>query len=293
VIRYRSTTGTGGGGTPPPTGIPAGAAVMSDSVSLAATVFLGESTPVPVDASTQALRTSYAESNVTATDAARLGVAGLTDAVGAQAELLGVGVTQSDTSAAQADAARLALSGFADTVAGQGETLETGFAGSGLADANPAPTEGRTATTFTYATTQVSVGNGATNGANALGRNDGTSASVTTVALGATTCSVTPKIPRASISNSGTYTLYAWYKTTAGVAGAAGLTLTYTDTGGNPVNITLTQGDFSVTPFTATITSLHPTNDITVLFQVIDTAAGVSPGIILVDAVAIRTVGAF
>lgn len=276
---------TGGGGGP----------AFSDSLAIAAHFSVSESNAVPVDISNYALQANYAESNAVPAEAERLILAGpaFADTSAAQSESLKAGITQPDTVAAQTEAAKLAMFGFDDTVAGQTETAKASLAGAGLGESNLVPAEGRTAVTFTYATTQVSVGNGATNGANATGQNDAANASITTVALGATTCSVTPKIPRASVPNAGTYKLFAWYKTTTGLAGAAGLTLTYTDTGGSPVTITLTQGDFSVTPFQTTITSLHATNDITVLFQVTDAAAGVSPGIILVDAVAIQTEGAF
>lgn len=217
------------------------------------------------------------------------GAAVTTDAV-----TLAARMSLADSNALPADAQAYALHAtYAQTNVLPAEAMNTAFAGPGLAESNPAPANAVSGTVFTYAGSQTNVGNGTTNPANVTGQNDGANCSVTTVSLGATTCSVTPKIARASVPNTGTYTLFAWYKTTAGLAGAPGLTLTYTDTGGNPVNITLTQGDFSVNPFTAAITSLHATNDITVLFQVTDAVAGVSPGLILVDAVAIQTAGAF
>lgn len=250
-----------------------------------------DSTVTPTDAATQALRAEYGESVSIPAEALRLGTV-LNDTDAAQADAAKVGITQADSNAAESDASLLGLRGLGETNLAASELLKTGFKGSGLAESSAAPTEGRTATVFTYATTQVSAGNGATDGANTIGQNDGTNGRVRTRTLGQSTCSITPKIPRASIPNAGTYTLFAWYKTTLG-APTGTITLTYTDTGGNPATLTLPQGDYSVTPYSAALAALHATNDITVLFQSTDSVAGVSPSTIDIDAIAIRTANAF
>lgn len=214
------------------------------------------------------------------------GSGGMTDTVGLHAR-----VTLPETLAGQTDTPLFAIAAtYPETVAGQTETITAGV--SGYEDTSATPSETLSATSFTWATSHTTAGTAPTNPTNAYGSNNGTVATCKAAGLPTVTPStLTLTIPRASIPNTGTYTFFAYYNCVAGVSDT--FTITYTDTGGNPVTINGTAtGNFLTVPFEAAITSLHATNDITVAFTHTCSVAATG-GSLTVDAVGVRCVGAF
>lgn len=199
---------------------------------------------------------------------------------------------QGDTNVVPADAGTYALALLQeDTVAAQTETASLGFSGADFVDSSVAPTDARTADVTSWGTSVSTVGTAPTNTANALGSNDGLVATCKAAGLPTvvpSTLNVT--IARGGVPAGGTKTILAYYSTNAGVADT--FTLTYTATGGTPVTITLTEGNFLTTPFSQAITNIGGANDPVFTFTHTCTLAATG-GSISVDAVGIRSVGAF
>jgi hypothetical protein len=273
---------------PDPGGAPPGG--FTDAFSLG--IKLPDSNTAPTDAAAYTLALALADALGAQSDAALLNLLGLADLNAAQIDTLllnlkGLG----DTNVTPGEALLLAIAGLGDTVAAQTETAQIGFPAPDFADSSPAPTEASTCDVTSWGTSTTTAGTAPTNAANATGINNGTlatckAAGVPTVV--ASTLNVV--IARGGVPTGGTKTVYAWYSTNAGVADT--FTLTYTATGGTPATITLPAGNFLTTPFSQAITEIGGANDpvFTFTHTAVTAATG---GSISVDAVAIKTAGAF
>jgi hypothetical protein len=263
---------------------------FTDAFSLG--IKLADSNAAPTDAAAYTLALALADTLGAQSDAALLNLLGLADLNAAQIDTLllnlqGLG----DTNVTPGEALLLALAGFGDTVAAQSELLKLGFPAPDFADESPAPTETHTCDVASWGTSTTTAGTAPTNAANATGVNNGTLATCKAAGFPTVTAStLNVIIARGGVPAGGTKIIRAWYKTTPGTGDT--FTLTYTATDGTPSTITLTAGDFLTTPFEQAITNIGGAVDPVFTFTHNCTVAATG-GSISIDAVAIKTAGAF
>lgn len=247
------------------------------------------------------LAISIADSNLTPTDALALGIT-FSDAVGGQTDSAGIAMQFDDNNAAVSDLLlRLAI-GMADSNAAltddgsyllnfiQNETIQEALDAmyvriAGIADSNSAPTDAKSSVGYFWLTGSTG-GNNVTNPSNADGQNDGAFAVAKTVALGATTATVTSEVGNAvpnGTSLAGGAIYRGWFK-----AVGSGLTssqkVILTSNGGLFADITAftttvavdhSGGTFTYDLIAAGINTLAKLQSLRVLHRSVDNVAGV------------------
>lgn len=264
--------------------VPAGAAVMTDSYSLAATVQLSDTNAALADAWLATIAAAYGDNLAAAADAilARLPFA---DSIAGQTDTYKPTIKAAETNAAQTEAILARLLGLADTNAALLETILARLRG--YVDTNPAQSDVSTRTVKTWANANTTSGTAPTNPTNAQGENNGTVAQVKAGGLANGTSTLNLTIPVASVA-SGTRTFYAWYQTNSGTTDS--FTMSVSNPSGNPASFSLPEGNFLTTPHQVALTTVGTSYTVTFTHSATTPATG---GNIQIDAVAIFSTGSF
>lgn len=236
------------------------------------------------------LAIAFADTNATPADAASIAIT-LADTNGTLADnLLRLAITIADTNTAPADAATFLINlAQAETIPTQSDTL-TRLSLAGYNDSNAAGTDARTSTAYFWLSGSTGTSN-VTNPANANGPNNGVNSSQTTVALGATTSTLTSNvgngIPAGTPIVSAIYRGWFRYTETLGTSsgqinavGSFGTVSMLAIT----ANVDHLTGTFTFDLIAAGINTLAELQSMTVTHSTTDAAAGVTPAIMLVDA---------
>lgn len=281
----------GGGGEIPP-----GAAVMSDSVSLKATLFLSDINDTPTDSAFFEITLFQSETNAAQSEALTVAISNqdAAEIIASQSDelLLSVQATE-EPIAEQTDAMTVAISGDAltDLVAQMQEALTLGLSGTAFEDSNDAPTDTRASTLTRWATTNTTAGTAPTNPTNAQGQNNGTVAQVKAGGLANGTSTLTLNIVQ-PLTGAGANPLFlAYYSNTTGVGDTFTQNVSYRQIGqGTNTVIALTQGNFLTTPFQTTLTNIDTAQNVVVTFTHAATVPATG-GNTQVDAVGIQSTG--
>lgn len=288
-VIVKRVTQAGGGDLPP------GAAVMTDSLSLVATVFLDDTNAVLSDTPYFELDLALADTNAAQAETLTVAVSGdaLSEMVSGQADALLLALKDgelADTLGAQGEDILLSLSGeqLNDAIATQAEAALLGFSGAALSDANAEASDSKATTVFAWGNTTSTAGTAPTNPGNATGANNGTLAQVKAggIANGTSTLNVT--LASGSVP-AGSRVLRAWYQTNPAAVGDT-LTLTFQG-GGTTGNLSLPAGDFLATPYEVALPGALQSQPVFV-FTIASTTPATG-GNIQVDAVAVVTSGVF
>lgn len=288
-IIVRRVTQAGGGDVPP------GAAVMTDSLALVATVFLAETNDALSDAPLFHLDLSLADTNAEPLEGLTVAIAGdaLADLMAGQSDELLFALKDGELAESlgvQGEEILLAVSGaqLSDAIDAQTEAATLGFSGAELSDVNAAPGDSKATTVFAWGNTTSSSGTAPTNPGNATGANNGTLAQVKAGGLANGTSTLNVTLASGSIP-AGTRVLRAWYQTNPAAVGDT-LTLTFQG-GGTTGNLTLPAGDFLSTPHEVALPGTLQSQPVFV-FTIASTTPATG-GNIQVDAVAVVTSGVF
>ena len=273
--------------------LPPGAAVMSDGLSLVATVFLADANASLSESALYAITLSLVDENgVPGEDlTVALNGAALADAVSAQNEAVVFALSGLDEAVpGQAETLLLAVRGdqLADALAEQLEAATIGVSGSGLADSNPAPADTSGSTVLVWGNATTTAGTAPTNPENAIGPNDGAVAQVKTGGLTAGSSTLNITLPAASIPASGSKLIQAWYATTAGVADSFSLQF---EGGGTVGTLALPAGNFLASPYELALSGTLQAAPAFVFTHAATVPA--TGGNVQIDAVAVVTTGVF
>lgn len=288
--------------------------VGAQSDTLQFGLVIPDTNPALVDA-LLSLGLRLVESNISATDAMSLGI-GFSDTNPALNDSLGIAFTLVESNPSVVDALlsigiRIADTNISSTdsvvfllnlaLVESNQALADVFSSlriSGLGDNNAALSDVRTSLARFWLS--GSAGANVTNPANANGSNNGTVSSQQTVALGATTTTMTSdcgsNIPAATAFATAVYR--GWYNLTLGLAGSyaikvhssSALFVDITMVTGATVNHL--SGDFTFDLVAAGVDTLAKLRSAQILHITTDAVAGVNPTILTVDAGAIELTGA-
>lgn len=295
-VRKVNVIQQGGGDIPP------GAAVMSDSVALIATVFLNETIDGQTDEALFALNLALTDQVSGQTENITVAVNGadLSDAISGQAESVTLVLKDgelAETLAAQSEDTTIVLSGadLQDAIAGQTEAVTIVASGVGVND-DTLGTQGdsRESTVTRWATTNSTAGTAPTNPTNAQGVNNGTTAGVKAGGLinGTSTLNLNIVQPLAGAPAGSSPVLNSYYSVTPGVGDTFAVSVSYRQQGqGTNTVLTLpATGNFLTVPQQTTLTNIDPTVNVVVTFTHAATPPALG-GNIAVDAVGLVSTG--
>ena len=270
--------------------IPAGAAVMSDTIAFYAILSVTDDADAQIDDVAYVLDANYQDNNADQAEAAFLDISGLIDSNIAPDEVMGFDVTHTDDNSSQTELLAIDIDGLADSVDVSSELAEFGY--SGYSDASAEPSEQQSSNLTRWATTNSTSGTAPTNPTNAQGSNNGTVATCKAAGV----LPVTPSTLNLNIvqplTGAGSNPVFiAYYNNIAGVADTFTNQVSYRQSGqGNNTVLTLPTGNFLTDGTTVTLTNIDATFDVVAIFTHNATVAATG-GSTTVDAVGLQSTG--